>query len=155
MKNTNLTSHRVKIYKNKFRFGADLDLFKNFYHSNKSVDGKLKILLVDDNRSITKVISQYLTVQGHQCSVSNDGKTGLNLIQSEKFDVLVLDLAMPGFTGFDMLDSLEEKGLLKSLKIIILTAAELSENQIENMIKRGVKKVLKKPIPLNVLEKNL
>lgn len=115
----------------------------------------MKILLVDDNKSITKVISQYLTVQGHQCSVSNDGKNGLNLIQSEKFDVIVLDLAMPGFTGFDMLDSLEAKGLLKSLKIIILTAAELSENQIESMIKRGVKKVLKKPIPLDVLEKNL
>ena len=115
----------------------------------------MKILLVDDNKSITKVISKYLTVQGHQCSVSNDGKNGLNLIQSEKFDVIVLDLAMPGFTGFDILDSLETKGLLKSLKIIILTAAELSENQIENMIKRGVKKVLKKPIPLDVLEKNL
>lgn len=115
----------------------------------------MKILLVDDNKSITKVISQYLTVQGHQCSISNDGKNGLNLIQSEKFDVIVLDLAMPGFTGFDMLDSLEAKGLLKSLKIIILTAAELSENQIESMIKRGVKKVLKKPIPLDVLEKNL
>ena len=115
----------------------------------------MKILLVDDNKSITKVISQYLTVQGHQCSVSNDGKNGLNLIQSEKFDVIVLDLAMPGFTGFDMLDSLEAKGLLKSLKIIILTAAELSENQIETMIRRGVKKVLKKPIPLDVLEKNL
>ena len=115
----------------------------------------MKILLVDDNKSITKVISQYLTVQGHQCSISNDGKTGLSLIQSEKFDVIVLDLAMPGFTGFDILDSLEAKGLLKSLKVIILTAAELSENQIESMIRRGVKKVLKKPIPLDVLEKNL
>ena len=115
----------------------------------------MKILLVDDNESITKVISQYLTVQGHKCIISNDGKTGLGIIQSEKFDTIVLDLAMPEFTGFDLLDSLEKYGLLKKLKIIILTAAELSENDIEKLLKRGVKKVLKKPIPLEMLEQNL
>lgn len=87
--------------------------------------------------------------------VSNDGKTGLNLIQSEKFDVIVLDLAMPGFTGFDILDSLEENNLLKKLKIVILTAAEISEKEVEKLLKRGVNKVLKKPIPLDDLEKNL
>jgi len=116
---------------------------------------KLKILLIDDNQSITKVISQYLTVQGHECTVSNDGKIGLAFIQNTKFDVIILDLAMPGFTGFDVLDYLEENGLLKKLKIVILTAAELSEKDTENLLKRGVNKVLKKPIPLNILEESL
>lgn len=115
----------------------------------------MKILLVDDNKSITKVISQYLTVQGHQCTISNDGKTGLKLIHSEKYDTIVLDLAMPGFTGFDIIDELEEGNFLKKLKIVILTAAELSETDRENLLKRGIKKVLQKPIPLEVLEKNL
>jgi len=115
----------------------------------------LKILLIDDNQSITKVISQYMTVQGHQCTVSNDGKIGLAFIQKSEFDVIILDLAMPGFTGFDVLDYLEENDLLKKLKIVILTAAELSEKEVEHLIKRGVNKVLKKPIPLDALEKNL
>ena len=115
----------------------------------------MKILLVDDNKSITKVISQYLIIQGYQCTVSNEGKTGLILINSEKFDVILLDLAMPDFTGFDILDSLEASGLLKKLKIIILTAAELSENDITKLLKRGVNKVLKKPISLDALEQNL
>ena len=114
----------------------------------------MKILLIDDNKSITKTISKYLTVKGYQCTVSNSGKEGLKLIKTENFDTIVLDLAMPEFTGFDVLESLEDDGILKKQKIVILTAAEISEDDIEKMGIKGIK-VLKKPIQLGVLEQNL
>lgn len=114
----------------------------------------MKILIIDDNPSITNVISKYLNVKGHDCIVSNDGKAGLALIKSSKFDIILLDLAMPEFTGYDVLNSIGDDGL-KHHKIIVLTAAEISDIEIKDLTKKGVLKVLRKPVPLKELEKKL
>ena len=68
----------------------------------------MKVLLIDDNETITEMMSKYLTAKGHQCSVTNDGRTGLTLINEKKFDVVLLDLAMPDFTGVDVIDELSK-----------------------------------------------
>jgi len=114
----------------------------------------LKILIIDDNKSITTTISKYLNVKGNDCIVSNDGKSGSALIKSEKFDMVLLDLAMPEFTGYDVLNSIESDKL-KLYKIIVLTAAEISDRQEKDLIDKGVLKIIRKPIPLMELEKIL
>jgi DNA-binding response OmpR family regulator len=60
-----------------------------------------KILLIDDNESITEMMAKYVAGKGHDCTVANDGRNGLTLIEQEKFDIILLDLAMPEFTGVD------------------------------------------------------
>ena len=112
-------------------------------------------MLIDDNKSITGAFSKYLQIEGNECKVANNGKKGLALIQKEKFDAVLLDLAMPEFTGYDVIDSLVENDKLKNQKIIVLTAAEISEEEEQSLISKGVHKVLKKPLPLDVLSKQL
>ena len=113
----------------------------------------MKILLVDDNQSITTMMSRYLTIKGHDCTVSNDGRNGLSLIENLKFDVVLLDIAMPEFSGFDLIDALEKKGKLKEQKIIFFTASSVKNEQIEEYLKKGVHSCIRKPVQLETLLK--
>ena len=55
------------------------------------------------------MLTLMLESEGYECIVSNDGRNGLAMLQQKKFDAIILDLAMPGFTGFDVVDALEKK----------------------------------------------
>jgi two-component system OmpR family response regulator len=111
----------------------------------------MKILIIDDNKDITKVFSKYMTIKGHSCSVVNDGRSGLNLIENKTFDVVILDLAMPEFSGSDIIDALCKSGKIKNQNIITLTASLISD-EIESTLKsKGVRLCLKKPIDPDVL----
>ena len=111
----------------------------------------MKILLIDDNETITEMMSKYLTAKGHQCSVANDGRTGLTLITEKKFDVILLDLAMPDFTGVDVIEHLQKNGKIKENKIILFTASSVTDAEIDALIKKGAHSCLKKPVKLAVL----
>ncbi len=111
----------------------------------------MKILIVDDNEDITKMFSKYMTIKGHTCSVVNDGKSGLNLIENEKFDVILLDIAMPDFSGRDVVDALNDSGKIQNQHIVILTASSITYDD-ESMLKnKGVRLCLKKPIDPDIL----
>ncbi|NIP61363.1 MAG: response regulator [Nitrosopumilaceae archaeon] len=117
---------------------------------SKSIIAKqeLKVLIIDDNEQITKMIATFLSLSGHQCTVCNDGKESIEVINNNEFNVILLDLAMPDFDGYDVLEKIPEK--LRS-KIIILTASNLSKinlNKIKNM---GVNKILQKPVDIDKL----
>ena len=115
----------------------------------------VKILLVDDNQSITEMLSKYLMAKGHDCVVSNDGRNGLTLMEHAKFDVVLLDLAMPEFTGIDVIEHLFSDGKIKENKIIIFTASSIPDNEIDDLIKKGVYACIRKPITLDVLLQTL
>ena len=116
----------------------------------------MRILLVDDNKEITSMLAKYLKTSGHEVSVSNDGRNGLNMIINNKFDVVLLDIAMPEFSGRDVLESLAKENKIKNQKIILFTASSKSEEEISELIKKGAHSCLKKPIDpdelLNYLE---
>ena len=111
----------------------------------------MKILIVDDNKDITKMFSKYFTIKGHMCSVANDGRSGINLIENEKFDVIILDLAMPEFSGSDVIDVLWKNGKIKNQNIVTLTASSLSDENDSMMKSKGIHSCLKKPIDPDVL----
>ena len=64
----------------------------------------MKILVVDDNESISSMLKKFLTIKGHDCTASQDGRNALDMMVREKFDVIILDLAMPEFTGYDIIN---------------------------------------------------
>ncbi|MCH8915916.1 MAG: response regulator [Thaumarchaeota archaeon] len=115
----------------------------------------MKILIIDDNESLAIMFSRMLELGGHKTIASNDGRNGLALIQKEKFDVIVLDLSMPEFSGYDILDALEKDDMMKDKKIIVLTATAITQEQIDRLKKQGVKDVLKKPIRPDVINEAL
>ncbi len=113
----------------------------------------LKVLVIDDNIGITDMIHKLLTVSGHECTVSNDGKNGLVLIDQQNFDTIILDLAMPEFTGIDIIESLYKSGKIKDKKIVVLTASVVNDAEEKEILAKGVKAVLRKPIDSDVLMK--
>jgi len=68
----------------------------------------MKVLVIDDNIEITDMLSFYLEGAGYECKVLNDGREGLQAIKSDNFDLVLLDLAMPEFSGMDIINSLNQ-----------------------------------------------
>lgn len=111
----------------------------------------MKILIVNSNESLCKMLETYLIRKGHDCLCAIDGRNGLSLIENEKFDVVLLGLTMPNFNGYDVIDALEKSEKLKKNKIIIFTAVHLSQSEIEDLLKRGVYSYVRQPVKLDVL----
>ena len=113
----------------------------------------MKLLLIEDNDDISNMISQYLRLKGYDCMVTDNGKDGLDQILAKNSDAILMDLAMPEFSGFDIIESLEKEGKLKEKKIIVLTATSITETKMKELEKRGVYSCIKKPVQLNELIK--
>jgi CheY-like chemotaxis protein len=112
----------------------------------------IKVLVVDDNTDITDMLSFYLESLGdYECKVLNDGKEGLEAIRSEDHDIIILDLAMPEFSGIDVINSLKKDNLLVEKNVIVLTASTLDGQDSDNLLRDGIKAILKKPISVDEL----
>jgi CheY-like chemotaxis protein len=111
-----------------------------------------RVLVIDDNTDITDMLSFYLkSIGGYECKVLNDGREGLDAIRSEDFDVTILDLAMPEFSGVDVINSLKEDNLLGKKNIVVLTASTLDGKDAESFLQDGIRAILKKPISVDEL----
>lgn len=111
----------------------------------------MKILLIDDNEDITTMLSKYFAMKGHECHVSNDGRNGLDLMEAMQFHVILLDLAMPDFSGRDVVDYLYDNGSIRNYLIVSLTASSVSDDDISYLVNKGIHSVLRKPIDPDAL----
>ena len=111
----------------------------------------MRVCIIDDNTSITGMFSKLLKMEGHEVVVANDGRTGLSLLENDKFDATILDISMPEFSGIDVVDALNESGRIKEQKIVILTASSSSNEELDKLKTKGVREVLKKPLQLDSL----
>jgi DNA-binding response OmpR family regulator len=111
----------------------------------------LMILVVEDNDEISEAMSFYCSAKKDiECNVVNNGQEGLERIRNDKFDLVLLDLAMPDFSGWDVIKSLKQDESIKSKNIVIFTAS--SDQVVLNDIRdSGVKDVFKKPFSLDQL----
>ena len=96
-------------------------------------------------------MSKYLGFKKFDCKVANDGRNGLEMIKKGSFDVVLLDLAMPDFTGYDVINELEKENKLKDQKIIVLTATLTDDESIRKLKKSGIHSVLRKPVDISTL----
>ncbi|MBM2820232.1 MAG: response regulator receiver protein [Nitrosarchaeum sp.] len=125
---------------------------KNSAIKGNSIDSNhLNILIIDDNEQITKMLTTFLELKNHKCTVANDGKQGLALIQENKHDVVLLDLAMPEFDGYAIIKALENKNMLKNNKIIVFTASTITQDELDQLVSRGVNSYILKPIDIDLL----
>jgi CheY-like chemotaxis protein len=116
----------------------------------------MRVLIIDDNEDVTEAISDYLESIGDSCTYLKDGKQGLEVIKKEghNYDAIILDLAMPDISGYDVLESLKNEGLLRPDKIIISTAS-IVDSVFEEMLSIGVKAILQKPLSLEQLDETM
>lgn len=115
----------------------------------------MKILGIDDNADINDLLNTVLTASGHDYVSVTDGREGVKLIQQNKYDILLLDLAMPEFSGDDVLAALRKEKLFDKQKIVILTASSITDEEIDKILKDGVHTCIKKPLDIDFLVEKL
>ena len=90
-----------------------------------------KILIVDDNYENLQVLGMHLQEAGYDIEFSTSGKSTLDWLENEKFDLILLDINMPEMDGFEVCSKIRENKNFNNLPIIFLSA----ENQRETILK--------------------
>lgn len=110
---------------------------------------KLEILFVEDNKHLLENFSEYFK-EGYDTDFASDGLTALHLIANHQYDVIVLDVMLPGINGFDICKKIRQD-LKTSTPVILLTALGTIENKIEGF-GVGADDYLCKPFDMRELE---
>lgn len=108
----------------------------------------MKILLLEDEMMLCEAISEYLTSVGHKVSVCHDGLDALEKAGSDPFDLLVLDINVPGMDGLDLLEKLHASKI-RTPAIYISALVDIEE--ISRAYDLGCYDYLKKPFHLKEL----
>ncbi|MGK0272563.1 MAG: DNA-binding response OmpR family regulator [Cocleimonas sp.] len=88
-----------------------------------------RILIVEDNTDIASLLIDFFTDKGHIADFAADGLTGLHLVTVNEYDVILLDLALPGIDGIDLCQKLR-KDLNSTTPILMLTARDSLDDKL-------------------------
>jgi two-component system alkaline phosphatase synthesis response regulator PhoP len=83
-----------------------------------------KIALVDNDVDFSEATKLLLQSKGYEVVLAHDGKEGLDMIRSERPDLIILDVMMPEMNGYDVCVVLKEDEALKDIPVILLTAVD-------------------------------
>jgi len=114
---------------------------------------RMRILIVEDNRSIVLSLVEYLEGRGHVVDTASDGLKGLNLALNNQFDVIVLDIMLPRIDGLELCRRLRDEAELTT-PILMLTARDTIEDKLRGF-DSGADDYLVKPFSLAELEARL
>ena len=92
-----------------------------------------RIIVADDDRMFQKVAETTLRRQGYDVTTASDGEEALQLIRSERPDMIVLDLIMPKLQGFDVLTILKQDALTSAIPVIVLSSLTQEQDKQEAM----------------------
>jgi CheY-like chemotaxis protein len=107
----------------------------------------LRILLVDDDRVNQRLTLRILEKQGHQVAVASDGLQAMNILEQKSFDVILMDVQMPGMDGFEVTGRIrkKEENTGAHQPIIAMTAHALAGDR-ERCLAAGMDDYVAKPI---------
>jgi len=109
----------------------------------------MKIIIADDDKNLRKVLANELFEEGFNVAEADDGIKAVGLIEKNEYDVLLLDLNMPGLGGLDVLEKIKELEI--PVEVIILTAHATISTAVEAM-KMGAYDYLTKPFQIEELK---
>src|SRR6185437_8097164 len=108
------------------------------------------LLVVDDDELNRDMLSRRLERKGYQVAVSEDGPTALALVAGRAFDLVLLDVMMPGISGLEVLRILRERHTATELPVIMVTARDQSED-IVLALQLGANDYVTKPLDFAVV----
>jgi len=111
----------------------------------------MKILGIDDNQDLLDLCDIALSSEDHEYTGINNGKEGVQALKDEQYDIVLLDLSMPDFSGVDVVDALVEAGIMKKQKVVIFTASSATEKEYGPLLEKGAHSIVKKPLDVDVL----
>jgi CheY-like chemotaxis protein len=111
----------------------------------------MNVLFIEDDQMNRRVVKDMLDVAGAQLTEAESGPAGLALIDTESFDILLLDLRMPGMDGFEVLKRIRAREDERAQLPIIVITADTAVDLRERCLKAGADDVLFKPIAMDSL----
>ncbi|WP_339486454.1 response regulator transcription factor [Pseudomonas sp. EL_65y_Pfl2_R95] len=109
----------------------------------------MRILVVEDNRDILANVMDYLTLKGYTVDCAQDGVSGLHLAVTEHYDLIVLDIMLPGMDGYQLCKRLREDARSET-PVIMLTARDALDDRLQGL-GVGADDYLLKPFALSEL----
>lgn len=111
----------------------------------------MKVLIVDDTKDIVSLFRDYLEIRGDcKVSVAYSGEEALEAVKSDKPDLIILDVRMPGLSGLEVVQALRNDGETSGIPVIL--ASGVAEAPEEEERKRlGIIEFLRKPVSMKVL----
>ena len=107
-----------------------------------------KILVVDDNQTIRKAVKRTLVMAGFDVVCASNGHEAIDLL-SDEFDLMVLDIKMPGLDGYEVCEQLKSSNInLENLPIVFLTS---NDSHAMELLGRQFGAYLQKPVSPQVL----
>ena len=88
-----------------------------------------KILIIDDEKDLIKLVKEILELEGFEVSGAYDGEEGLRKAASEMPDLILLDIRMPGLTGFQVLERLKMNKATSHIPVVMLTTSVLRRDR--------------------------
>ena len=104
-----------------------------------------RILIADDERPITDLLASFLSSQGYFCETATNGRTALEMVSQNHFDVVITDVVMPDMDGITLTQKLSQQ--FPNLSIMVMTGY-YDEKSMESAATAGAHEFIKKPFSL-------
>ena len=103
-----------------------------------------RILVVEDERDIAALVTYHLTREGYRVRTAEGGHEALAALSAERPDLIILDLMLPGFSGYEVLSEVRRRAELTEVPVIVLTARREESDRIKGL-ELGADDYLTKP----------
>ena len=113
-----------------------------------------KILVIDDDVTVTKLLNMLLSIEGHQPTTLNDSSEAMTVVNQLLPDLITLDLMMPSLSGFDLCELLHQDPKFAHIPVLIISARDDPESK-ERAYQAGAKDYLTKPFGVDILTQKI
>jgi len=103
----------------------------------------IKIFIVEDEKPISDLLRMSLTKAGYECSCAYDGMKAADILENERFDLILLDVMLPGADGFELMEYIQPL----EIPVIFITAKSMVEDKVRGL-RMGADDYLTKPFEI-------
>lgn len=111
----------------------------------------MDILVVDDEKEICLMFVKWLSTDGHRVEWAMSGEKAMNLVEKQNFDVVFLDIIMPGIPAIDVLERINK--ISPDTEVIVITGHRINEELKKELEDKGVSKFFQKPFEMKYIVK--
>ncbi|MCB1782808.1 MAG: response regulator [Alphaproteobacteria bacterium] len=108
-----------------------------------------RLLVIDDNKDVSHMMSEILTREGYEIDTCNDGLKAIEMLQEKKYDLVLSDLFMPQIDGIGLAKFIKKSGMNIPIVILSSSGVTIKASDVSNAIRGMVDGVLEKPAKMN------
>lgn len=111
----------------------------------------IKILVVDDDRAILKMVKQYLTANGVSVVMTDNGSEALLLVKDSRPDIVLCDAQMPGLDGHALCRAIKREAKTASIPVVLMSGERMGDKDVISGLEQGADDYILKPFSMPVM----